>query len=145
MTASSGFELHPQLRADTLAVGDWPLSRLLLMNDAQYPWLILVPRRAGLREVYELPEAEQQQLMRESCLLASTLMRLFAGDKFNVAALGNVVPQLHLHHIVRRVGDRAWPAPVWGRHPPQPYAAEQAAERLALLRGELAALLPLQV
>ncbi|SEQ82560.1 Diadenosine tetraphosphate (Ap4A) hydrolase [Solimonas aquatica] len=145
MTLHPGFELHPQLRADTLAVGDWPLSRVLLMNDTHYPWLILVPRRPGLREIYELPEGERQQLMRESCLLASTLMRLFTGDKLNVAALGNMVPQLHLHHIVRRVGDPAWPAPVWGRHPAQPYLEAAADDCLALLRRELTALLPLQV
>lgn len=145
MSAFSGFELHAQLRADTLLVGDWPLSQLLLMNDTQYPWLILVPRRADLREIYEMAETDQAQLLRESTLLGRALMRLFAGDKLNVAALGNVVPQLHVHHVVRKIGDAAWPAPVWGRHPAQPYTSEAAAARLDLLRRELTALLPLHV
>lgn len=145
MSAFSGFELHAQLRADTFAVGDWPLSRLLLMNDSQYPWLILVPRRPGLREIYELDAADRAQLLQESCLLGETLMRLFAGEKLNVAALGNMVPQLHLHHIVRRAGDPAWPAPVWGRHPAQPYPADAAERQLLTLRSALTALLPLHV
>lgn len=136
------FELHPQLLKDTLAVGDWPLSRVLLLNDAQYPWLVLVPRRAGLREIYELAEAEQLQLLRESSAAGRVLMQAFAGDKLNIGALGNLVPQLHVHHIVRRIGDPAWPGPVWGRHPPQPYGADAAAQRLQQLRTQLAAALP---
>jgi diadenosine tetraphosphate (Ap4A) HIT family hydrolase len=146
MSSAHGvFELHPRLAADTLKIGDWPLSRVLLMNDAQFPWLILVPRRVAIREVYELDEAAQSQLLRESSALGRALMEAFGGDKLNVAALGNLVPQLHLHHVVRREGDPAWPAPVWGRLPAQPYAAVVAAERLALLRGRLAGLFALDV
>lgn len=129
------FELHPQLAADTVLVGDLPLCRLLLMNDRQYPWTILVPRRAGLREIYELHESDQLRFWRESTQLSQTLMRAFSGDKLNVAALGNMVPQLHVHHIVRFKGDPAWPAPVWGKHPAQSYDGAMLNERLQLLRG----------
>lgn len=127
------FALHPQLQRDTLSLGDFPLCRLLLMNDAHYPWFILVPRRAGLRELHELDAAGQAQFWQESSELARTLLRIFGGDKLNLAALGNVVPQLHVHHIVRYTNDPAWPAPVWGRHPPQPYrpaAARACIQRL---------------
>lgn len=137
------FELHAQLAADTVSLGDWPLSRVLLMNDAQYPWLVLVPRRAAIREIYELDAADAQQLLSESLALGRTMMRLFAGHKLNVAALGNVVPQLHLHHIVRQPGDAAWPGPVWGRHPAQPYDAASRAAREAVLKPALAAHWPL--
>ena len=132
-----GFALHPRLEADTVAIGDWPLCRVLLMNDAQYPWFILVPRREGAREIYQLGDADQAQLLRESSQLSRALMQAFRGDKLNVAALGNVVPQLHLHHIVRFAGDPAWPAPVWGRHPARPYAPAEQAERLKALRAVL--------
>ncbi|TDU26675.1 diadenosine tetraphosphate (Ap4A) HIT family hydrolase [Panacagrimonas perspica] len=128
------FELHPRLAADTFVLGQWPLCTLLLMNDAQYPWCILVPRRAGLREIHDLPDADQQQLLRESSALGRALMQAFGGFKLNVAALGNVVAQLHVHHIVRFDGDPAWPAPVWGKHPARPYTdAERRTfvERLA--------------
>ncbi len=126
--------LHPQLAADCAVVGDWPLCRLLLMNDAQYPWFILVPRRAGIREIYELSEADQQALWRESAQLGRALMQAFSGDKLNIAALGNMVPQLHLHHIVRFRNDAAWPSPVFGKHPPQPYLPEQLAQRIDALQ-----------
>ena len=132
-----GFALHPRLEADTVTIGDWPLCRVLLMNDAQYPWFILVPRREGAREIYQLGDADQAQLLRESSQLSRALMQAFRGDKLNVAALGNVVPQLHLHHIVRFAGDPAWPAPVWGRHPARPYAPAEQAERLKALRAVL--------
>jgi diadenosine tetraphosphate (Ap4A) HIT family hydrolase len=131
------FELHPRLAADTIVVGDAPLSRLLLMNDAQYPWFILVPRREGMREIYLLPEADQQQLWRESAALSQALMRAFDGHKLNVAALGNVVPQLHLHHVVRQPGDAAWPAPVWGRTPPKAYEGDAVSRCIERLRAHL--------
>lgn len=130
------FELHPRLAADCQVLGDFPLSRLLLMNDAQYPWLILVPRRAGLREIYELAEADQQQLLRESTILGRALMAGFRGEKLNVAALGNLVPQLHLHHVVRHAHDPAWPAPVWGRLPARSYTDAERAARLQILRAQ---------
>ncbi|WP_293000385.1 HIT domain-containing protein [Nevskia sp.] len=130
--------LHPQLAADTVTVGELPLGRLLLSNDAHYPWLILVPRRAGIREIHELAEVDQLQLLRESMLLSKALMAVFAPDKLNIAALGNVVPQLHVHHIARYSTDPAWPAPVWGRVPSLPYDADLRAARLAQLRAALA-------
>jgi diadenosine tetraphosphate (Ap4A) HIT family hydrolase len=133
----TGFTLHPRLAADTFALGDLPLCRLLLMNDAQYPWFILVPRREGAREIHLLDDADQLQLWRESARLSRAAMQAFSGHKLNVAALGNVVPQLHLHHIVRYPGDPAWPGPVWGRHPPRPYAPAERESCAAALRAAL--------
>ncbi len=108
------FELHPRLQQDCITLGRFPLSRLLLMNDSRYPWFILVPERAGVREIYELSEDDQRQLQWESSHLARTLAAVFRADKMNIAAIGNLVPQLHVHHIVRYQNDTVWPAPVWG-------------------------------
>jgi diadenosine tetraphosphate (Ap4A) HIT family hydrolase len=127
------FCLDPRLQQDTIALGRFPLSLLLLMNDRTYPWLILVPQRSGIREIYELALADQQQLLRESSHLAATLAAHFCPDKLNIAALGNVVPQLHLHHVVRYPGDPAWPGPVWGKTPPVPYLPGQVAALRASL------------
>jgi diadenosine tetraphosphate (Ap4A) HIT family hydrolase len=138
------FELHPRLAADTLLIGDWPLGRVLLMNDRQYPWCILVPRRADVRESFALAAEDRAQLWAESLALGESLMRHFRGDKLNVAALGNLVPQLHWHHIVRFAGDPAWPAPVWGKLPAQPYDAPEAERLLGELRALLGAAFPLQ-
>ncbi|MDF3932793.1 HIT family protein [Pseudomonas citronellolis] len=115
------FVLDSRLQQDTIALGDFALSRLLLMNDAQYPWFILVPRRADVSEVFQLAPDEQQELWREATHLAEVLKDTFNADKMNVANLGNVVSQLHVHVIVRRRDDVAWPAPVWGRHPARAY------------------------
>jgi diadenosine tetraphosphate (Ap4A) HIT family hydrolase len=131
------FTLDPRLAADSLLIGASTLSQLRLMNDARYPWVLLIPMRANLREVHELPPDERQQLWQESAVLGETLMRLYAGHKLNLAALGNLVPQLHLHHIVRYPHDDAWPGPVWGRHPAQPYAPAIAATRVAELWAAL--------
>ncbi|MCB1800739.1 MAG: HIT domain-containing protein [Gammaproteobacteria bacterium] len=131
------FTLHPQLAADCHLLGNLPLSRVLLLDDARYPWLILVPQRPNLREIYELEPAERQQLVEESSQVGKVLMSLYAGDKLNIGALGNLVPQLHLHHIVRRQGDPAWPGPVWGDSPAQRYGQYQLAERMAQLRAAL--------
>ncbi|WP_293390817.1 HIT domain-containing protein [Nevskia sp.] len=128
------WSLHPRLAADTVPVGDFVLSRLLLSNDAHYPWLILVPRRADIREIHELSEADQQQLLRESMLLSRALMTAFSPTKLNIAALGNMVPQLHVHHIARYDNDAAWPAPVWGRVPAIDYEAAVRSERIRTLR-----------
>ena len=133
----SEFVLHERLAADCLVVGDWPLCRVLLMNDSNYPWLILVPRRPNLREIYQLDANDRAQFLAESCALGEALMQQFAGDKLNVAALGNMVPQLHIHHIVRKVGDAAWPAPVWGKQPAQPYGLDAAEALLKTLRAKL--------
>lgn len=127
------WSLHPRLAADTVAVGDFGLSRLLLSNDANYPWLILVPRRAGIREIHELDEADQLQLLRESMLLSRALESAFAPTKLNLAALGNMVPQLHVHHIARYDTDPAWPAPVWGKVPAIDYDAATRQARIASL------------
>jgi diadenosine tetraphosphate (Ap4A) HIT family hydrolase len=139
---TNAFELHPTLAADCHALGDWPLCRLMLMNDANYPWFILVPRRANVREIYELTDPDRAQLWEESAQLSRAAMRAFAGHKLNVAALGNVVPQLHVHHIVRQRGDAAWPSPVWGVMPIRPYTAaarDECVEALcAALPGGLA-------
>nr|WP_178131879.1 HIT domain-containing protein [Pseudomonas sp. C2B4] len=133
------FALDPRLQQDTLLIGDFPLCRLLLSNDSNYPWFILVPRRDDISEIFQLDGADQQQLWRETSALAETLKDSFDADKLNVAALGNVVSQLHMHVIVRKREDAAWPAPVWGRHPAKPYNAEQVAairERLRLVLTE---------
>ena len=106
------FELHPQLAQDTITISDFPLCRLLLINDSNYPWFILVPRRSQIREIYELQESDQRQLLKESSQLSRVLVKIFQADKLNVAALGNMVPQLHIHHIVRYQDDQAWPKPV---------------------------------
>lgn len=142
--ADSDWTLHPRLAADTVSVGDFALSRLLLSNDANYPWTILVPRRARIREIHELDEAEQLQLLRESTLLSKAMTAIFAPTKLNIAALGNVVPQLHVHHIARYDHDPAWPAPVWGKLPAADYAAAARQERLDRLRAELASALTIE-
>ncbi|MDO2949402.1 HIT domain-containing protein [Aeromonas simiae] len=132
------FELHPRLAADTRVVGDLPLCRVLLSRDSQYPWLILVPRIAQLREIHHLGEADQQQLMRESCAVAAVMEASLHPDKINVGALGNLVPQLHLHHVARFACDAAWPGPIWGAKPPQPYSEAQLEPQVALWRERLA-------
>jgi len=108
------FSLHSKLAQDTFLIGDFPLSTCRLMNDMQYPWLILVPRVSHVTELYELNPQDQAQFLRESSWLSSQLARTFRADKMNVAALGNQVSQLHFHHIVRYQNDQAWPNPVWG-------------------------------
>jgi len=131
------FELHPQLERDTHPVGDLALCRVLLMDDAHWPWVILVPRRPAVREICDLTEADQQQLVRESSQVARVLRALYRADKLNVAALGNVVPQLHLHHIVRHTDDPAWPRPVWGALPRRSYDPMQARATVERLQLEL--------
>lgn len=131
------FELASRLAADCEFISDWPLCRLLLMRDAHYPWFILVPRRAGLRELCQLQPADRQQFQRESDQLARFLLHSLKADKLNIAALGNVEPQLHVHHIARFVGDAAWPAPVWGAHPPRPYTPDELHALRALIEQHL--------
>ena len=134
---SDPFELDPRLAADTFLVGETPLSQVLLMNDARYPWLILVPRRSDVTEPFELSEADQAQLWQESMRLGEALKAHFAADKINIAALGNQVAQLHVHHIARFHTDDSWPGPVWGVGSAVPYSD---AARDALI-GELRSLL----
>ena len=109
------FKLHDRLAEDCFQIGDFPLCRLLMMNDSQYPWFILVPRVPDISEIYQLSAEDQAQLTIESSILSGTLARIFGAHKMNVAALGNVVPQLHIHHIVRYRTDPVWPDPVWGK------------------------------
>jgi diadenosine tetraphosphate (Ap4A) HIT family hydrolase len=133
----SDFILHPRLAADSHAVGELGLCSVRLLDDCRYPWVILVPRRAAVREIYELSPADRGMLLEESCRLGALMMQAFGGEKLNLGALGNLVPQLHLHHVVRRSGDPAWPGPVWGHSAAEPYPASELAQRLGLLRRGL--------
>lgn len=134
----STFSLHPQLAKDTVWVTDLALCQVLLMNDAHYPWLILVPHVADLREIYELNPTQRQVLWEESDRVSKVLVQLFQPTKLNIAALGNMVPQLHIHHIVRFTTDAAWPAPVWGKVPAKSYSTEVLEQRVSQLREALA-------
>lgn len=108
------FLLHPTLAQDTLEVARLPLCLVLLMKDHRFPWLILVPQRESVREIHELPAADRAVLIEEIARAGAVLQRLFEPDKLNVGALGNIVPQLHVHVVARFAGDAAWPGPVWG-------------------------------
>lgn len=129
------FQLDSRLNNDTIHLASWPLSDLLLMNDSQYPWCILVPRIADASELYHLSRSQRQQLDLESTFLSKTLMSVFEGDKLNVAALGNVVKQLHIHHVVRFTSDISWPAPIWGKHPAKNYTEESLQRCIKQLDG----------
>lgn len=129
---SEAFELDARLAADCIRVGRLSLSILLLLNDARYPWYVLVPQRHGINEVFQLPEADQQQLWRESAKLAEHLVQSFHADKINIGALGNLVPQLHIHHIARFRSDPAWPGPVWGHSKAVPYEKHGITERVGM-------------
>lgn len=131
-------DLDPRLAADTEAIAQWPLSRVLLMKDAAYPWLILVPDRPNLVELFDLDPADRARLSEEIARAAQTLKRLTGADKINVGALGNVVAQLHIHVVARFRSDPAWPGPVWGKAPPLAYPPELLAKRLAQWREALA-------
>ncbi len=131
------FELHPRLAADTQSLGCSRLCEIRLMNDSTWPWIILVPTIHDIREIYQLEPAQQFRLIEESSALSKGMMDLFGGDKMNVAALGNMVPQLHLHHIVRFEGDPAWPGPVWGKQAPVPYSEQALAQMIAKLQPVL--------
>ena len=131
------FALDPRLEKDTFAVGDMPLSRELLMNDARWPWLILVPRRDGLVELTDLDAGDRALLIEEAASAAGFLKRHAKADKINVGALGNVVRQLHLHVVARFVGDPAWPGPVWGQGVAKPYAEAKAQALIEVARKEL--------
>ncbi|XOV77712.1 MAG: HIT domain-containing protein [Aestuariibacter sp.] len=122
------FSLDSRLQNDCIEIMDLPLCKVLLMNESRYPWFILVPRIEHVRELIDLKLGQQQRLWDESNLLSQFLQTYFQPDKLNVAALGNVVPQLHLHHIARFEADAAWPAPVWGKYPPEPYHDERATQ-----------------
>jgi diadenosine tetraphosphate (Ap4A) HIT family hydrolase len=131
------YHLHPQLEQDTINIGQYELCDVLLMNDTRYPWVILVPRRVNVREIHQLAEAEQQQMLRESSFTAQAMMQLFSAQKMNVAALGNMVEQLHLHHVARFTTDASWPKPVWGLGQAEPYSEIAARAMLSQLRQAL--------
>jgi len=130
-------QLHPQLAQDCLKLGQFPLCQLLLLRDANYPWFILVPDRDDVREIHHLSEQDQQMLLRESMILSRALEQAFSPDKLNIAALGNMVPQLHIHHIARYTTDPAWPAPVWGRLPSKAYLDEELTAVVEALKPAL--------
>jgi len=129
------FALDPKLAADTFAVGDLGLSRLLMMNDARYDWLILVPRRADLTELVDLERGERAELVEEIARAVAVLRARADVEKVNVGALGNIVRQLHIHVVARRAGDAAWPGPVWGHGAARAYQPEEAAAKIAELRA----------
>lgn len=135
------FILHPRLQQDCIVIGSFELSLLLLMNDSHYPWFILVPQRAEITEIYQLDDADRQLLQTESCCLAKTLATVYQADKINIAAIGNLVPQLHLHHVVRYQHDAAWPAPIWGKFAAIPYTNEQIAEHKQRVQTALSSFL----
>lgn len=134
--ADRGFDLHPRLAADTFSVGDLPVSRLLVMNDQRYPWCILVPRGAALGELHDVPVAWRAGLYEEIAAVSRALLDL-GGARVNVAALGNLVPQLHVHVVARRRGDAAWPGPVWGYGFAEPYPDDELAALARRLRARL--------
>jgi len=138
MTASPpSWSLHPQLEQDTEPVGDLPLSRLLVNNDANYPWLLLVPRQAGIREITDLDDKDQSQLMIEIAHTSRALKDVTACHKLNVAAIGNMVPQLHIHIVARQRDDPAWPKPVWGAAPARAYDLAERKRFITALRDKI--------
>lgn len=136
MAQRGEWELHPQLQSDTILAGDLALSRVLVMRDANFPWLVLVPRRPQLVEIIDLAESDQAILMTEIARVSRALKSITQCDKLNVAALGNTVAQLHVHVIARFRHDIAGPRPVWGAAPPRSYE-ENALQRFvgALKQG----------
>ena len=129
--------IHAQLQNDCLLLGRFPLSHLLLSKDANYPWFILVPDRKDITEIYQLSREDQILLIDESSLLSEILISVFDADKVNIAALGNVVPQLHIHHIARYKDDVAWPAPVWEKRPATVYSKEKLDNVILKLKNVL--------
>ena len=130
---SDDFVLHSDLQRDGIEIANLPLCRLLLCNDSNYPWFIMVPRRSDVKDIYQLEWQDQLQFLNESSAVSEILMQCFNGEKMNVAALGNMTPQLHIHHIVRFKNDPSWPKPIWGQLPLQPYEANE----LELLKQKL--------
>lgn len=133
----SAWSLHSRLKEDTIDIGDLPLSRVLVIKDAHYPWLLLVPRRQEIVEIIDLTEVEQAQLMTEISRVARALKEITKCEKLNIAALGNVVPQLHVHIIARRSSDAAWPRPVWGVMQPLAHDAEEVQRFTSALRRRI--------
>jgi diadenosine tetraphosphate (Ap4A) HIT family hydrolase len=136
-TPSAAFTLDPQLERDTVAVGDLPGSHVRLMNDANFPWLIVVPRRAGAVEIFDLDAGERTRLISELALVAQLLRDLTACHKINIAAIGNAVAQLHVHVVARRRDDPAWPRPVWGALPARPYEGAERDRLIEAIRAKI--------
>lgn len=134
---TSAFTLDPRLAGDTAFVCDWRLCAVHLMNDARYAWLVLVPRRVGLVEPFDLPVPEQAQLWREVTAAAAALKRETGCRKANIGALGNIVAQLHVHIVAREEGDAAWPGPVWGKGAAERFSPGALAAQIARWRGVL--------
>ncbi|MEQ8603888.1 MAG: HIT family protein [Marivibrio sp.] len=134
-----GFSLHERLAADTAPVAELTLCSLRLMKDARFPWAILIPRRADIREIHQMTQADQRQLLAEITKVSAAIERDWRADKMNVAALGNMVPQLHIHVIARFEGDAAWPGPVWGAGSTEFYGEQALAETIARLNAALRA------
>lgn len=131
------FTLHSQLASDTHPVCELGLSRLLLMNDTSFPWLIMVPRVPDIEEIHDLTPGDQQALIAETTMVSRAFKRLTNADKMNVAALGNMVPQLHIHVIARYKHDAAWPGPIWGKVPAVPYGESEAAQWIGRIKEAL--------
>lgn len=131
------FRLATQLENDCQIVDNLSLCQVLLMKDKNYPWLILVPKVENAFDIIDLSESEQTQLWQESALISQCLRSLYQPDKLNVAAIGNVVAQLHLHHVVRYKDDLVWPKPVWGQMPAKPYEQEELTKTVSLIRHEI--------
>ena len=134
---NDSFVLDPRLASDTYILTEWKLSRVLLMNDARYPWLILVPRRNGQSEILDLDSSDQHQLFTEITLASRIVRTCFTPDKLNIAALGNVVPQLHIHVIARYKQDFSWPLPVWGLGERESYTTTALSQRIQALNETL--------
>lgn len=133
------FDLNARLAGDSLHVADLPLCAVRLMKDANYPWLLLVPRKPDLIEIIDLDRADRAQLMEEIALASEALRAVADCEKLNVGALGNQVSQLHVHVIARNRDDAAWPNPVWGAAPPLAYEADVRADLIAALADKLSA------
>jgi diadenosine tetraphosphate (Ap4A) HIT family hydrolase len=135
----SHFILHPQLEKDSVFITDLTLCAVRLLNDVNYPWLILVPRQSDICEVLDLTDNQQCLLWQESALVSRVLTQLFTPDKLNIATLGNMVSQLHLHLVVRYKNDISWPRPIWGQVPVKPYSAELLTQRIELIKTAIEA------
>jgi len=129
------FVLDERLQNDTILIGRLPLCQVLLMNDKRYPWVILVPARNDVFETYHLSESDRTQLMKESAMVTEKMADHFSSKSMNVAALGNVVPQFHMHHVVRKEADPAWPGPVWGHSSAEHYSADELEARVKDLQS----------
>ncbi len=131
------FQLHPQLKQDSIFCGRFELCQLRMINDSQYPWFVLIPEINEIKEIFQLEKQQQIQLLAESSLLAVHLKSVFQADKLNIASIGNIVPQLHLHHVVRYQYDKAWPAPVWGKYPATRYQSDEIEQQLERIKNAL--------